>query len=313
MEKLAFTVTVAASYEAAATLLEKLGHHADDASLHALTQRLGAQAQQQTQARLQEPPPALPAHRAASPLAVIQLDGWQVRQRGAGWGRKKTRKPRVEWHELKTGVFYLQEHASRKNRRGLLSQKVVVSWQGQPLELGQRLHREACLKGLGLAREKLVVSDGAPWIWNLAQDRWRGAVELLDFYHASQHLWDLGEAVAGSREGARPWVEKKLHQLRHGRQAEALRQIAALKAKRGERAKVIRREKNYFAEHAGRMNYQAVARRGWPIGSGAVESACRQRQGRFKSCGQFWTPAGLRNLCALADTLQNGHWDELWN
>jgi hypothetical protein len=312
-EKVAFTVTVSGSYETAATLLQKLGHAADDATLHALAQRLGARAQQQLQTRLAAPTPALPPHRAASPLAVIELDGWQVRERGEGWGRKKTQSSRVEWHELKTGVFYLQEHSARKNRRGLLSQKVVVSWQGEPLELGRRLHQEACAKGLGLAREKLVVSDGAPWIWRLAQDRWRGAVELLDFYHASQHLWDLGEAVAGSREGARAWVEKKLHQLRHGRHGQALREVAALKAGRGLRGQIIRREQNYFAGHAGRMNYRAVAQRGWPIGSGAVESACRQRQGRFKNRGQFWTPSGLRNLCALADALQNGHWDELWN
>ena len=312
-EKVAFTVTVSGSYEAAATLLQKLGHGADDATLHALAQRLGARAQRQREVRLAGPPSAPPPNRAASELAVIELDGWQVRERGAGWGKKKTQKPRVEWHELKTGVFYLQEHSARKNGRGQLSQKVVVSWQGEPLELGRRLNHEACARGLGLAREKLVVADGAPWIWNLAQDRWRGAVELLDFYHASEHLWDLGEAVAGNRESARPWVEKKLHQLRHGRQGQALQEVAALKAGRGPRGQVIVREQNYFASHARRMNYQAIARQGWPIGSGAVESACRQRQGRFKGCGQFWTPAGLHNLCALADALQNGHWDELWN
>jgi hypothetical protein len=313
LEKLAFSVTVSGSYEAAATLLQKLGHWADDATLHGLAQRLGRRAQRQTEERLAAPAAAGPANRVASKLAVIELDGWQVRQRGGGWGKKKAHQPRVGWHELKPGVFYLQEHSARKNWRGLWSQKVVVSWQGEPLELGRRLHQEACARGLGLAREKLVVSDGAPWIWRLAQDRWRGAVELLDFYHASQHLWDLGEAVAGSREGARPWVEQKLHQLRHGRQGQALREVAALKAGRGPRGQGIRREQNYFAGHAGRMNYQAVAQRGWPIGSGAVESAGRQRQGRFKGCGQFGTPAGLRNLCALADALQNGHWDELWN
>ena len=312
-EKLAYTATVSSSYEAAATLLQKLGHAADDATLHALAQRLGLRAQRQREERLPAPPATLPPDRAASALAVIELDGWQVRERGPGWGKQKTLKARVEWHELKTGVFYLQEHSVRKNGRGLLSQKAVVSWQGEPLELGRRLHQEACARGISLAREKLVVADGAPWIWNLAQDRWRGALELLDFYHASEHLWDLGEAVAGSREGARPWVEKKLHQLRHGRHGQALRELAALKARRGERGKVIRREQNYFAGHAGRMNYRAVAQRGWPIGSGAVESACRQRQGRFKGRGQFWTPAGLRNLCALADAIQNNHWDELWN
>jgi hypothetical protein len=61
------------------------------------------------------------------------------------------------------------------------------------------------------------------------------------------------------------------------------------------------------------MNYQEIARRGWPIGSGAVESACRQKQCRFKRPGQFWTAEGLRHLCALDEARRNGHWNELWH
>jgi hypothetical protein len=312
-QQLAFSLTVTTSYEGAAALLRQLGHRADDATLHALAQKLGARAEQQTQRRMEQPVVELTSQRAASAVGVLMLDGWQVRQRGPGWGKKKTRQPRVEWHELKTGVFYLQEQAARKNGRGLLSDKVVVSWQGEPMELGRRLHQAACEHGLGHARQKLVVSDGAPWIWNVAQERWRGAVEVLDFYHASQHVWTLGEAVSGERQRARDWVERQLHQLRHGRHTAALRTIAGLKAGRGAAGEVIRREQNYFAEHAERMNYRAVAERSWPIGSGPVESACLQRQGRFKRSGQSWTPLGLRHLCALIEARQNGHWDHLWN
>ena len=91
-----------------------------------------------------------------------------------------------------------------------------------------------------------------------------------------------------------------------------LRQIAQLKKRRGETGKGIRREQNYFDTHSGRMNYQEIANRGWPIGSGAVESACRQKQCRLKRCGQFWTGKGLRNLCSLDEARRNRHWDELW-
>ena len=309
---MAFTLTLTTSYEGAAALLRQLGHRADDATLHTLAQKLGARAEAQTQQRLEGPVVEQTPQRGASAVGVLMLDGWQVRQRGLGWGQRKTQIPRVEWHELKTGVFYLQEQAARKNGRGLLTDKVVVSWQGEPLELGRRLHQVACEQGLGRAREKLVVGDGAPWIWNVAQDRWKEAVKLLDFYHASQHVWALGEAVYGDREAAHAWVEKQLHQLRHGQQAAALRTIAGLKAGRSQTGEVIRREQNYFAGHARRMNYRALAQRGWPIGSGPVESACLQRQGRFKRSGQFWTPSGLRHLSALIETRQNGHWDALW-
>src|SRR5467141_2566561 len=117
------------------------------------------------------------------------LDGWHGRYRGPGWGRKKTKKKRVEWHEVKVGVLYLQEQAGRTaGDRGVITDKVVVCWQGEPTELGRRLHAEALRRGLGRAEQILVVGDGAAWIWNVAQDRWAEAEEVLDFYHASEHL-----------------------------------------------------------------------------------------------------------------------------
>jgi hypothetical protein len=243
------------------------------------------------------------------------LDGWQVRQRGPGWGKRKTKESRVEWHEWKTGVYYPQEKsACTAGGRGIIEGKIVIGWQGDPVEFGRRLHWEALRGGLGRAEAKLVVGDGAPWIWNVTHDRWQGATELLDFYHASEHLWSLGRALNGDDEVATArWVEPLRHQLRHGCERKVLTQIAALKVPKGEAGKVVVREQNYFASHAGRMNYRTIHRRGWPIGSGTVESACRQRQCRFKRPGQFWTPEGMRNLSALTEARHNNHWDELWN
>ena len=98
-DKLAFTVTATGSYQEAALLAQKWGCEVDDSTLHALTQRLGERAEEQTQERLQQGVPAeLEPQRAASELAVFMLDGWQVRYRGPGWGKKRTKKKRVEWH-----------------------------------------------------------------------------------------------------------------------------------------------------------------------------------------------------------------------
>jgi len=91
-----------------------------------------------------------------------------------------------------------------------------------------------------------------------------------------------------------------------------LAQIAGLKIPRGAAGEVVRREQHYFATHAGRMSYRKIHRRGWPIGSGPVESACRQRQCRFKRPGQFWTAKGMRHLSTLTEARHNHHWDELW-
>ena len=313
-DKLAFTITATASYEEAAALAQKWGVAVTDSLLHSLTQRLGARAEEQKQKQFKQPAVESEPQRAPAELGVLMLDGWQVRQRGPGWGKSKTQENRVEWHEWKTGVYYpLEKSAHTASGRGVITGKLVIGWQGEPLEFGQRLHWEALRGGLGRARARLVVGDGAPWIWNLAQDRWKGSSELLDFYHASQHLWDLGRALHADDEAASArWVEPLRHQLRHGGERKVLTQIAALKALAGDAGKVVVREQNYFASHAGRMNYRTIHRRGWPIGSGPVESACRQRQCRFKRPGQFWTPQGMQHLAALTEARYNNHWDELW-
>jgi hypothetical protein len=313
-DRFAFTVTATGSYEQAAAVAIKWDCPADDATLHALTQRLGARAEAQTQQRLATVPTEVAPQRAPSPLTVLELDGWHVRHRGPGWGRRRTSQSRVEWHEWKTGVAYRHDQAGQTaSGRGVLSEKVLVGWQGEPLELGRRLHWEALRHGLSRSRDTLVVADGAPWVWNVAADRWAGATELLDFYHASQHLWDLGRALYRDQEApAAAWAEPRRHRLRHGKERAVLRELATLRLPRGAAGEVVLREQRYFAGHAGRMNYQELAQRGWPIGSGAVESACRQRQCRFKRPGQFWTADGLRHLGALMEARANNHWDEIW-
>lgn len=311
-DRLCFTVTLTQSYEAAAQVATKWGSAVDDATLHALVQRVGAQAQARVQERIKTIPQERHPERKPSELGVVLVDGWLVRQRGPGWGAETTGQNRVEWHEMKMGVYYQIEQAAVKNGRGALAEKVVVSTLGEARELGEHLHWEAMRVGLGRARNLEMLADGSEWIWNLKDQRWKQAVEVLDFFHGSEHLWTLGRTLAGE-EQAQGWVEPLLHQLRHGQEKKALRKIAGLTAPRSERGKVVRREQGYFAGQAHRMKYQEIAERGWPIGSGPVESTCRQRQCRFKRPGQFWTPQGLQHLCALEETRHNHYWEELWS
>src|SRR6185369_6995219 len=117
---------------------------------HALVQRVGTRAEELALARYeQEPRERAPQH-SPSALGILMVDGCQVRHRGPGWGKKKTNKDRVSWHELKVGVFYRQEQSVQTHGgRGLLADKVVVSWTGEPMELGRRLHWQARREGLG--------------------------------------------------------------------------------------------------------------------------------------------------------------------
>jgi hypothetical protein len=250
---------------------------------------------------------------------VIELDGWMMRERGAEWGLKppEIKAERVAWHELKTGViFRLEDRAQTAGGRRLLIDKYHVAWRGEPEEFGRRVQAEALRRGLCQAQVVYVVADGGVWIWNLVEDRLSGSVGVLDFYHASQHLWAVAHELYGQGEEARAWVAPLLHQLRHGEAGRVVGSLAELLDPEHSLAKasqVVERELKYFVHHLEHLNYPEVKAQGCPIGSGAVESTCSQLQDRFKRAGQFWSRAGQGHLLALELARRNDDWDELWN
>jgi len=95
-ERLGFTATLAGSYADTAQLASKWGCEVDDSVIHALVQRLGSKAEVQTQERLKQVAQESQPQRRAAELAAVMMDGWHVRFRGPGWGKKKTKKDRVE-------------------------------------------------------------------------------------------------------------------------------------------------------------------------------------------------------------------------
>jgi hypothetical protein len=102
------------------------------------------------------------------------VDGCPMRYRGPGWDKKKTKENRIEWHELKLGVFYRHEQSAHtQTGRGILTDKIVVSWQDQSVELGRRLNWEALREGLGRARRTLYLGDGA----RIGAEPQKGALE----------------------------------------------------------------------------------------------------------------------------------------
>ena len=158
----------------------------------------------------------------------------------------------------------------------------------------------------------------AAWIWNVAAEHFPGSVGELDFYHASEHLWALAKALWGDEgEKARAWVEPLLASLKCCGGGELLSVLEGLlqtaEGKWGvEQRQALVRESAYFHNHASRLDYPRARREGIPLGSGAMESACSQIQGRFKRTGQFWSKPGERNLLALELAWRNGDWSDLW-
>ena len=166
------------------------------------------------------------------------------------------------------------------------------------------------------AQKVYVVADGGVWIWNIVADRFGEAAGVLDFYHASEHLWAVARAIHADEERARRWVTPLLHQLKHGGQDRVLRRLGDLVKRRDRYAPAIgsllETEANYFVRHRDHLRYQAVQSEGCPKGSGAIESTCAQFQDRFKRTGQFWTLPGEQCLLSLELARRNEDWDEIW-
>lgn len=330
-EKLCFTATMTLSYERAAAVAAKWGSPADDATIHRHVERAGGRARAQAQKRVEraldvqtrgevvaQAREQVPPHRFS---LVLMLDGWMIRERGAQWGLKPTEKQadRVAWREMKSAiVFRLDQRAASESGRPMLLEKFHVAHRGEPEELGRQLYAEALRRGLNQADRVYVVADGGVWIWNLVDDRFADALGVLDFYHASAHLWAVAHALFEEQPTeARQWVEPLLHQLNHGGEAGVLKKLEDLlelcAELEEERQKVIEREVAYFQNHREHLQYGRHEQEGCPKGSGAMESTCSQFQDRFKRTGQFWTWTGEHHLLALELARRNDDWDEIWD
>lgn len=329
-ERLCFTAARTGSYEAAASVAAKWGAEADDSTIHSHVQSVGARAEElreERQERALEPDTRADVVAEASehlPAAgfslVIMMDGWMIRERGPQWGLKppETQADRVEWREMKSGIiFRLEDRGRTESGRRFIVEKYYEAHRGEPFEFGRYLYAEALRRGLNQADRVYIVADGGVWIWNLVADRFSDAVGVLDFYHASEHLWAIARELHGEQENtARRWVERLLHQLKHGGEGCVLRKLGdllKLSDTLGERpAGVIKTGVQYFQTHREHLHYQRVGSQGCPQGSGAMESTCAQFQDRFKRTGQFWSPPGEKHLLLLELARRNGDWDEIW-
>lgn len=178
---------------------------------------------------------------------------------------------------------------------------------------GRRLAVVAHAVGAEAASHLAVLGDGAAWIWTLADEHFPGAVQIVDWYHASERVWALGRALHGeSAPATEPWVADQLARLAQG-EAAALAQDWAALAVRGEGAAVRDEQVTYFTNQADRMAYHRYRAAGWDIGSGMIESGCKTVIGqREKGAGMRWSDTGAQAVANVRLLLFNDDWDDYW-
>jgi hypothetical protein len=293
------------------------------------TERLGAAHAAAEQAAIahvlttQDPLPARYAPVPANQRLVLETDGVLVRYRDTGWHEVKVaeavgcvlgngrarddpayRPPRLRRPSYTAAREPTEGFDARllalAAERGALD---IVRYQ-QPPGTDPRLAlwgaHTACL------RPVVLLADGAKWIWALAarcfgEDR----TEIVDAWHAVQHLWTVGKALFGEATAATTaWVQAAERELWEIGPFPVLARLKAAVPPDPAAAEVLRVERGYFTTNAARMRYPQFRAQGLPVGSGAIESAARHLvQHRLKGAGMRWSPAGAAALLALRSLL----------
>jgi hypothetical protein len=251
---------------------------------------------------------------------VISTDGGRLRLRTTKRGPKTAKgrnRYRTDWREPKLLMIYVIDDQGKMDREFLA---VLDGTLGGPQAIFALMASYLRELRISEADRILFVADGARWIWNrvgpLLQRlglRPEQINELVDFYHAVEHLGVIAGRKSGwTAAGRTTWVKRQRRRLLKGQTEEVLQEITVVCGRRC--GPVLKRERAYFQRNirAGRMNYHRLASEKWPIGSGAIESAIRRVINlRLKGAGIFWHRTSAEAVLLLRAYYKAGRWKKL--
>jgi hypothetical protein len=181
-------------------------------------------------------------------------------------------------------------------------------------EFGRRLYAEAHNRGWSRARKKVILGDGAEWIWNLADLNFPGAIQIVDLFHARQHLGELARLLHPDQDTQqRQWILRHQPKLDDGKIENLVRYLRSLEASSPHLAETLRKTADYFQRNAERMRYPEFRRQHLFVGSGVIEAGCKTVIGsRLKRSGMFWTVRGANAIIALRCCQLSGRFEDYW-
>ncbi len=311
----------AASFEQGREQLQVLaGLQVTAKSVERTAEALGAEMvqreQKESQQALQLPLPAVAGE--PIPILYVQMEGTGI--------------PVVKKETLgRPGKIPGQPAHTREAKLGCVFTQTTWDQQGYPIrapdsttytgavetaeELGRRLFREAWTRGWSRAHLRVVMGDGAEWIWNLTAEHFSGALQIVDLYHARQPLWEVARTLYPNQAlQQKAWM--KLHQKRLLDKGKIEKLVGALRSIRSRHPQVadkLRTEADYFERNAERMQYPKFRRPHLFVGSGVIEAGCKTViASRFKRSGMFWTLRGANAILALRCSYLNGRFEDYW-
>ncbi|MBI1923489.1 hypothetical protein HYR99_04485 [Candidatus Poribacteria bacterium] len=225
------------------------------------------------------------------------------------------------WHEVKVGTVYRDypQYGEKSEAHAIEESVRYVATRAPAEEFGQKGNAIATKSGVYREGEEnadiVAIGDGAPWIWNWVDDYFPKAVEIVDYPHAVQHLWTCAKTAFGEHNETQVlrWVKITENHLFLGNIQQVTQRIRQLGEAHPPHQEELNAQAAYFEKHAHRMQYQTFREKGYQMGSGIVESACKHVVAfRCKQAGMKWKNTGIDAILSWRCLLKNGSWDHYW-
>jgi Uncharacterised protein family (UPF0236) len=252
------------------------------------------------------------------PVLYIEMDGTGVPVTASeAEGRKgKNGDQPAHTREVKLGCVFTQTTTDQEGRP--MRDNTSTTYAGAietAEEFGRRMYRQAWQRGWSRAAKKVIIADGAIWIWNIADREFPGAIQIVDLYHAREHLWVLaGKLLPTDHRQRKRWVTGLQRKLDAGKVKSVVRQLRSFPASSIYAAELLRIEADYFERNAERLRYPDFRRQKLFVGSGVIEAACKTVIAqRLKQSGMFWTLRGANAIIALRCCRFNREFEDYWS
>jgi hypothetical protein len=251
------------------------------------------------------------------PCMYVEMDGTGipvVKAETEGRAGKTDGQP-SHTREVKLGCVFTQAATDEEGRPVRDSDSTTYTGAIETAdEFGRRIYREACDQGWDRAKTKVVLGDGAIWIWNIAAEHFPGAIQIVDLYHARQHLWELAAKLFADDEKKRKtWGSRLEKKLDAGKVESVVKTLRAFAAPSAALTELIENEAAFFERNAERMRYAQFRAQNLFVGSGVVEAGCKTVIGRrLKMSGMFRTVRGANSIIALRCNRVSGKFTGYW-
>lgn len=210
-----------------------------------------------------------------------------------------------KWKEIKLGRIFSERSVIPINeRRNSVMNSVYVSHMGSVKEFFPKLERH-----LVNYSKKVIIADGATWIWNWAESNYPGATQILDFYHAKEKLVIFAKNQFKDEQERKKWLTERYNELMNDQVERVITNVQSMRSRNPLATEAKQILIKYFTEHADRMMYKTYKDRGLLIGSGPIEAAHRNvLQQRMKLSGQKWSIEGANAIANLRCFNKGGAW-----